>query len=85
LGFALNRRLMFVGLVAQASTAMLVWFGNGLNPWWPLLWLAPLAVLVFALRSSWQSAALVSGRRGWPDASICGITFGRSRHRFQSG
>jgi apolipoprotein N-acyltransferase len=43
------------------STAVLVWFGNGLDPVWPLLWFAPLPVLIFALRSSWWSAALTAG------------------------
>ena len=38
----------------------MVWFGNGLEPLWPLLWFAPLPVLLFALRSSWKSAALVA-------------------------
>jgi apolipoprotein N-acyltransferase len=39
---------------------MLFWFGNGLNPRWPLLWFAPLPALLFASRSSWWSAALVA-------------------------
>lgn len=47
-------------LGAVILTAALVWFGNGLNPWWPLLWFAPLPVLLFATRSSWRSAALVA-------------------------
>jgi apolipoprotein N-acyltransferase len=59
-GFASNYRQIFAALLAFVSTALLVWFGSGLNPWWPLLWFAPLPVLLFALRSSWSSAALVS-------------------------
>ncbi|MBI2837845.1 MAG: hypothetical protein HYX75_06000 [Acidobacteria bacterium] len=43
-----------------ACTALLVWFGTGLNPWWPLLWFAPLPVLVFASRVSWWTAALTA-------------------------
>jgi apolipoprotein N-acyltransferase len=50
-----------VALLVFASTVVLVWFGNGLNPWWPLLWFAPLPVLWFALRSSWRSAVLIAG------------------------
>jgi apolipoprotein N-acyltransferase len=43
-----------------AITAILFWFGNGLNPIWPLVWLAPLPVLVFALRSSWRATAVTA-------------------------
>ena len=53
--------LLLTGLLVSLSTAILVWFGNGLDPWWPLLWFAPLPVLWFALRSSWLSTALVAG------------------------
>ncbi len=49
-----------VAFLAVGSTAVLVWFGNGLNPWWPLLWFAPLPVLLFASRSSWWGAALTA-------------------------
>src|SRR6476620_8932209 len=49
-----------VALLAVVSTAVLLWFGNGLNPWWPLLWFAPLTVLLFASRSSWWGAALTA-------------------------
>ncbi len=41
-------------------TAALVWFGNGLNPLWPLMWIAMLPVLWFSLRSSWRSTAIVA-------------------------
>jgi apolipoprotein N-acyltransferase len=47
-------------LAAFASAALLVFLGNGLEPRWPLMWLAPLPVLVFALRSSAWSAGLVA-------------------------
>jgi apolipoprotein N-acyltransferase len=33
------------------------YFGNGLEPWWPLTWFAPLPVLLLALRSKWWAAA----------------------------
>ncbi len=53
--------LLLTGLLVSLSTAILVWFGNGLDPWWPLLWFAPVPVLWFAPRSSWLSTALVAG------------------------
>ena len=46
--------------LAVATTAVLVWFGNGLNPWWPLLWFAPVPVLLLASRSSWWGAGLTA-------------------------
>jgi apolipoprotein N-acyltransferase len=36
------------------------YFGNGLEPWWPLMWFAPLPVLLFALRSKWWAAAVTA-------------------------
>jgi apolipoprotein N-acyltransferase len=53
-----------IGLLAAAATAVLVWFGSGLNPWWPLMWFAPLPVLVYAERSRWWSAGLAAWL-GW--------------------
>lgn len=47
-------------LLAAISTAVLLWFGTGLHPWWPLLWFAPVPVLLFAVRSSWRKAALTA-------------------------
>jgi apolipoprotein N-acyltransferase len=46
--------------LAVVSAAGLAWFGSGLDPWWPLLWFAPLPVLLFASRSSWWGAALAA-------------------------
>lgn len=57
---ATNWRRYGAAFLAVGSTAVLVWFGNGLNPWWPLLWFAPLPVLLFAPRSSWRGAALTA-------------------------
>ncbi|HSS00731.1 MAG TPA: nitrilase-related carbon-nitrogen hydrolase [Kofleriaceae bacterium] len=48
------------GALAVALTAVLVWFGTGMEPWWPLLWLAPLPVLLFAQQASWWAAALAA-------------------------
>jgi len=47
-------------LVATLCTAVLVYFGTGLHPWWPFMWLAPLPVLVFSTRSSARATALVA-------------------------
>ncbi len=60
MAFATNRRPTVEALIAILSTFLLVWFGYGLDPHWPLLWFAPLPVLLFALRHSWQGAALVA-------------------------
>jgi apolipoprotein N-acyltransferase len=57
---ALNYRRGLVGLLAVVCTAALFWFGNDLNPWWPLMWFAPLPVLLFASRGSWWGAAIVA-------------------------
>src|SRR5213078_4352173 len=46
--------------LAVALTAVLTWFGTGLHPWWPLLWLAPLPVLRYAAGASWWRAAIVA-------------------------
>src|SRR5215475_9075052 len=46
--------------LAVALTAVLAWFGTGLHPWWPLLWFAPLPVLVLAAGASWWLAAIAA-------------------------
>jgi apolipoprotein N-acyltransferase len=46
--------------LAVLSTAVLIWFGTGLYPFWPLLWFAPLAVLLFANRASWWGTLLTA-------------------------
>jgi apolipoprotein N-acyltransferase len=53
-----------VAVLVAAATAVLLWFGNGLDPWWPLMWFAPLPVLWFALRRSWWVAGLTTAA-GW--------------------
>ncbi len=60
MAFEINYQRIMAALLAIASASLLVWFANGLSPWWPLLWFAPFPVLIFALRSSWWSAALIA-------------------------
>ena len=57
---AVNFRRLAAAIIAIAGTAVMIWFGNGLNPWWPLMWFFPLPVLLFSLRASWWSAALTA-------------------------
>ena len=42
---------------AIASTAFLLWLGNGLNPVWALMWFAPLPILMVSLGCSWPLVA----------------------------
>jgi apolipoprotein N-acyltransferase len=58
--FANDYRRNLAALLAVGSTAVLVWFGTGLSPSWPLLWFAPLPVLLFASRNSGWSTALTA-------------------------
>jgi apolipoprotein N-acyltransferase len=60
MGFDSRVRDVAIGLAACAATAALVFFGNGLVPRWPLMWLAPLPVLLFALRRPAWQAGLVA-------------------------
>jgi apolipoprotein N-acyltransferase len=55
-----NLRHIALAVLATASTAILFYFGNGLDPLWPLMWVAPLPVLLLALRSSWRTTAITS-------------------------
>lgn len=55
-----NNRHVATGLLAFACTAVLVYFGNGLDPLWPLMWFALLPVLLFALRSGPLPAAAIA-------------------------
>jgi apolipoprotein N-acyltransferase len=61
MAFAIDFRRIGFALLAAAATAVLVWFGTGLFPLWPLMWFAPLPVLLFAGRNSWWATALVAG------------------------
>jgi apolipoprotein N-acyltransferase len=50
-----------IALLALGATAMLLFYGNGLAPRWPLMWLALVPVLVFALgRPAWQGAVVAA-------------------------
>jgi apolipoprotein N-acyltransferase len=60
MAFATNCRRAGVALLAIAVTAALFWFGKGLNPYWLLLWFAPIPVLLFASRTAWPSAAVTA-------------------------
>ncbi len=61
---SVNRRQILWGALAVATTAVLVYFGTGLFPKWPLLWLAPLPILLFAQRNSWWATGLCAFA-GW--------------------
>jgi apolipoprotein N-acyltransferase len=54
------RHRLVTGALAVALTAVLIWFGTGMQPWWPLMWLAPLPVLLFAAQARWWAAALAA-------------------------
>ncbi|HUB88264.1 MAG TPA: nitrilase-related carbon-nitrogen hydrolase [Dyella sp.] len=41
-------------------SALLIWFGTGMQPFWPLMWLAPLPPLLVATRASAQRTAVVA-------------------------
>jgi apolipoprotein N-acyltransferase len=58
---ALDLRRLAAGVAATAATAVLIGFGTGLDPWWPLMWFAALPVLSFALGASAWGAALAAG------------------------
>ena len=60
MAYANNSRQLLFAVPAVAASATLLWFGTGLFPWWPLMWFAPLPVLLFAARSSWWSAMLAA-------------------------
>jgi apolipoprotein N-acyltransferase len=55
---ASKSRHIGIALVAILATALPVYFGTGLHPWWPLLWFAPLPILLLAQRASWWVSAL---------------------------
>lgn len=60
MAFANNSRRVGFAVLAVSATALLVWFGTGPFPMWPLLWFAPLPILLFAPRASWWAAGLTA-------------------------
>jgi len=60
MAFASEVRRVIEAAAVIAATAVLVWFGTGLEPFWPLLWFAPLPVLLYAGRARWCSTAGVA-------------------------
>jgi apolipoprotein N-acyltransferase len=60
MAFAIDSRRIGFALLAVATSAVLIWFGTGLFPMWPLLWFAPLPVLLVANRGSWRATALTA-------------------------
>src|ERR1700739_693620 len=55
---ALSYRLWIEAALATLSTAVMLYFGNGLDPIWPLMWFAMVPVLLFSLRANaWATAA----------------------------
>jgi apolipoprotein N-acyltransferase len=60
MAFAIDSRRIGFAVLAVVTAAVLIWFGTGLFPFWPLLWFAPLPVLLFANRSSWWATALIA-------------------------
>ena len=57
---AAKTRRVVEGVLVVAASSVLLYFGNGLEPMWPLMWVAFLPVLWFALRSPWWGAACVT-------------------------
>jgi apolipoprotein N-acyltransferase len=80
--FANSWKQVVLAVAAGLATAVMLWFGYGLNPWWPLMWFAPLPILLFALRSSWWTAGLtaaatwlVASLNLWSYFHLLGMTF----------
>lgn len=60
MAFAIDSRRVGFAMLAVVTAAVLIWFGTGLFPMWPLLWFAPLPVLLVANRGSWWTTALTA-------------------------
>lgn len=60
MAFVTNKLTIAPAIFTIALSATLYWFGNGMNPIWPLVWIALLPVLLFATRSSWWTTGLVA-------------------------
>ncbi|HEV2111326.1 MAG TPA: hypothetical protein VGT99_08230, partial [Gammaproteobacteria bacterium] len=59
MAYAVDVKRLGLGVLAVLATAALIYFGTGLEPYWPLMWFAPLPLLLFAADAHWWSAALV--------------------------
>ncbi|MBS1821631.1 MAG: hypothetical protein JST61_06610 [Acidobacteria bacterium] len=60
MAFGASLRRVVESTLAVAASALMLYFGNGLEPVWPLMWIVFVPVLWFALRSPWWAAALVA-------------------------
>jgi len=61
MAYAVDVKRLGSCIAAVLLSAVLIWSGTGLQPWWPLTWFAPLPVLLFAKDALWWDAALVAG------------------------
>lgn len=56
-----RKQPLLAGVLAVVSTAVLLSIGNGMNPVWPVMWVAFLPVLVFAAETaSWWMAGVAA-------------------------
>ena len=60
----MRSRTFLLAIAAGAATSVLCYFGTGLRPMWPLLWLAPVPVLAIAPRLS-RSGAFALALLSW--------------------
>jgi apolipoprotein N-acyltransferase len=60
MAFAVSYQRTIKAVLAIIASAIMFYFGNGLEPSWPLMWLAPLPLLWIALRSQWWVAGLTT-------------------------
>lgn len=60
MAFAVSYQRIIEAILAIIASATMFYFGNGLEPSWPLMWFAPLPLLWVALRSKWWVAALTT-------------------------
>ena len=58
MAYALDVKRLGLGVIATLATALLIYIGTGLDPFWPAMWLAPLPVLLFAIDASGWGAML---------------------------
>ena len=57
----LDLKRLGLGLAATLASSLLIYYGTGLTPWWPLMWFAPLPLLLFAAaEATWWVAGLAA-------------------------